>query len=185
VASKLSPEEAEVTIEWPDGEVTQGRMLVANAGTLGLGPAEWLAGPLLDHVRARGLSTAEREAMCAQVAEAELEFRACLHRPPAPRAPGIPRVTVRAIRGWDGAREVAWLSRDELAGRMRAVARRLAAASRRFTEAAAANRTAAERDALAYEVGYLAAALERCTAQLEADAAQVGEFSAADFRALR
>jgi hypothetical protein len=54
---------------------------------------------------------------------------------------------------------------------MRAVARELVAASRRLTETAPVNRTAAERDALAHEVGYLAAALERCNAQLEADAA--------------
>lgn len=174
MANKLTPEEAEVIVEWPDGQVIRGRMLAIDPAKVGFATEEWLGGPLREHMRARGLSEAEREAMCAQVAAAESEFQACMSRTSPPRAPGIPRVVIRAVRGWDGDQQVAWLSRDEVADRMRTLAQGIATEAARLM---AAGPTPEER-------GAMSARLARYAERLRTDAGQVTALSLSDYRSL-
>lgn len=120
-------------------------------------PSDWPGGELLEHVRERGLSEAERQAVRAQITDAETEFRISLARKAGPLAPGAPRVDVRVIGGRAGDQRVVWLSLAEIADRMRAMADEIAAAEARLAEVTAATFPTVEgqRAALLYEAGYL------------------------------
>lgn len=139
-------------------------------------PSDWLGGELLEHVRERGLSEAERQAMRAQIADAETEFRISLARKVGPLSPGAPRVDVRVIRGRAGDQRVVWLSHAEIADRMRAMADEIAAANVRLAEVTAATFPTAEdqRAALLYEAGYLSGSLQHWTEHLRAEAERMG-----------
>jgi len=162
-----TPEDADVIVEWPDGQRSHGRVTpVLSEYT----PTEWLSGELLDHVRARGMSEREREAMRVQIADAETEFRMHTGRRRAPQRGSVPRVDVRVIRGRAGDERVLWLSHTEIADRMRALADRIDQAQARLTDLCT---PPVERDALLHAIGYLSASMQDWTAQLRAEAERV------------
>ncbi len=169
-----TPEEADVVIEWPDGQRWQGRVFPALSE---YAPSEWL-GSGFERAHARKLSPAEREAMLVQIADATSEFRMCMARKAGPLAPGAPRVDVRVIRGRagdTGDERVLWLSPAEVADRMRALAGELAALEARLSEAASSRYATVEdqRAALLQAGGYVEASLGRWSRHLEAEAERV------------
>jgi len=170
-----TPEEADVVIEWPDGQRWQGRVFPALSE---YAPSDWLGPALLEHVRERKLSEAEREALRVQIADAETEFRMSMARKAGPLVPGKPRVDVRVIRGRagaGGAERVLWLSPAEIAGRMRQLAGELGAAEARLKEVAAARYATAEDHlaALLHASAYVEVTLQRWTKHLREEAERV------------
>jgi hypothetical protein len=165
---EITSEDADVIIKWPDGQVSQGRVTPVLSE---YAPSEWMGGELLEHVRARGLSATERQAIRVQIADAETEFRICMARKAGPLSPEMPRVDVRVILGRAGDQRVEWLSRDEIASRMRAMAGAMAG------EIAAANARAAKAEdkwSLFEQVGYLSGLLESWTKRLQEEADRAG-----------
>jgi len=169
-SSKATAEEADVVIEWPDGQRWQGRVYPALTE---YAPSEWL-GSGFEHAHARKLSAAEREAMLVQIADAESEFRMCMARK-GPRSPGVPRVDVRVIRGRAGAGDerVVWMSPTEVADRMRALAGELSVLEARLSEASRYATAEDQRAALLQASGYVEASLGRWSRHLEAEAERV------------
>lgn len=170
-SSKATAEEADVVIEWPDGERWEGRVFPAISE---YAPSEWL-GSGFERAHARKLSPAEREVLLVQIADATSEFQMSMARS-GPRSPGAPRVDVRVIRGRagdTGDERVMWMSPAEIADRMRALAGELAALEARLSEASRYATAEDQRAALLHASGYVEASLGRWSRHLEAEAERV------------
>lgn len=172
-SSKATAEEADVVIEWPDGQRWEGRVFPAISE---YAPSEWL-GSGFERAHARKLSPAEREALLVQIADATSEFQLCMARK-GPRSPGSPRVDVRAIRGRagdTGEERVLWLSSTEIADRLCSLAGELGAAEARLSEVAAARYATTEDHlaALLHASAYAEVTLQRWTKHLRAEAERV------------
>jgi len=171
-SSKATAEEADVVIEWQDGQRWEGRVFPAISE---YAPSEWL-GSGFERAHARKLSPAEREALLVQIADATSEFQMSMARR-GPRSPGVPRVDVRVIRGRagdTGDERVMWMSPAEIADRMRALAGELAALEARLSEATSSRLTAEDqRAALLHASGYVEASLGRWSRHLGEEAERV------------